>query len=148
MATVNKIAVYTYDDTAKLTFVRAVDAPGSMLPCWTLVNKAGTRLYTANAGNNTMSVFDLTDAVNPKPLQTLKLHEDGNPWDIRFDPTEKLIFLVDPRARMNVPAGAGQGLHTLLINADGTLTEPSYSPVTLPVGLNVNPFGMAVLGTT
>jgi DNA-binding beta-propeller fold protein YncE len=148
MATVHKIAVYTYDDTARLTFVRAVDAPGAMLPCWTLVNDAGTRLYTANAGNNTMSVFDLTDPLTPKPLQTLKLHDDGNPWDMRFDPTQKMVFLVDPRARMNVPPGAGQGLHTLLINPDGTLTEPSYSPVTLPVALNVNPFGMAVFATT
>jgi 6-phosphogluconolactonase (cycloisomerase 2 family) len=146
MATVNKIAVYTYDDTGRLTFVRAVDAPGAMLPCWTLVNKTGTRLYTANAGNNTMSVFDLTDPMNPKPLQNLKLHADGNPWDMRFDPTERMIFLVDPRARMNVPPGNGQGVHTLMINPDGTLTEPAYSPVTLPVGLNINPYGMAVYG--
>jgi hypothetical protein len=87
MATVNKIAVYSYDDSGKLTFVRAVNAPGAELPCWTLVNKAGTRLYTANAGNNTMSVFDLTD------------------------PTHR----------------------------------PSYSPITVPLGLNINPFGMAVL---
>jgi hypothetical protein len=93
-----------------------------------------------------MSVFDLTDPADPKPLQTLKLHGDGNPWDIRLDPTGRMIFLVDPRARMNVPVGYGQGLHTLLINTDGTLTEPSYSPVQIPVGLNVNPFGMAVLG--
>lgn len=103
MATVNKIGVYRYDDHASLTFVRAVDAPGAMLPCWTLLNQDGTRLYTANAGNNTMSVFDLTDPTNPKPLQTLHLHGDGNPWDIRMDPSGKLIFLVDPRARMNVP---------------------------------------------
>ena len=147
MATVNKIAVYRFDDAAKLTF-GAPDAPGAMLPCWTLVNKAGTRLYTANAGNNTMSVFDLTDPTDPKPIQTLKLHGDGNPWDIRFDPSGKMILLVDPRARMNVPPGGGQGLHTLLVNANGTLTEPSYSPIPIPDGLNVNPFGMAVLGGT
>jgi len=146
MATVNKIAVYRYDNRANLTFVRVVDAPGAELPCWTLLNKAGTRLYTANAGNNTMSVFDLTDPSDPKWLQTLHLHGDGNPWDMRMDPSGKMIFLIDPRARMNVPPGYGQGLHTLLINADGTLTEPSYSPITVPVGLNVNPFGMAVLG--
>jgi len=146
MATVNKIAVYSYDDSGKLTFIRAVAAPGAELPCWTLVSKLGTRLYTANAGNNTMSVFDLTDPTTPKPLQTLHLHGDGNPWDIRFDPTQRMIFLIDPRARMNVPPGHGQGLHTLLINPDGTLTEPSYSPITIPVGLNVNPFGMAVFG--
>jgi DNA-binding beta-propeller fold protein YncE len=145
MATVSKIAVYRFDATGRLTFIRAVNAPGAALPCWTLVNKGGTRLYTANAGNNTMSVFDLTDPTDPKPLQTLRLHGDGNPWDIRFDPTQQMIFLIDPRARMNVPPGSGQGLHTLLINGDGTLFEPSYSPVTVPVGLNVNPFGMAVL---
>jgi hypothetical protein len=83
---------------------------------------------------------------DPKWLQTLHLHGNGNPWDIRFDPSQKMIFLIDPRARMNVPPGYGQGLHTLMINANGTLTEPSYSPVTVPVGLNVNPFGMAVWG--
>jgi DNA-binding beta-propeller fold protein YncE len=146
MATVSKIAVYTYADTGRLAFVRAVDAPGAMLPCWTLVNRAGTRLYTANAGNNTMSVFDLSDPLTPKPMQTLKLHSDGNPWDMRFDPTERMIFLVDPRARTNVKPGNGQAVHTLMINSDGTLTEPTYSPVTLPLGLNINPYGMAVLG--
>jgi DNA-binding beta-propeller fold protein YncE len=146
MATVNKVAVYRYDDHAKLTFVRAVSAPGAVLPCWTLVNKAGTRLYTANAGNNTMSVFDLSDPTFPRALQTVHLHGDGNPWDMRFDPSQRMIFLIDPRARMNVKPGRGQGLHTLLINPDGTLREPAYSPVTVPVGLNVNPFGLATFG--
>jgi DNA-binding beta-propeller fold protein YncE len=149
MATVDKIAVYRYDNRGKLTFVSVTPPmPGAMLPCWTLVNRAGTRLYTANAGNNTMSVLDLSDPRHPKFMQTLHLHGDGNPWDIRFDPTGKMIFLIDPRARMNVPPGQGQGLHTLLIKRDGRLTEPSYSPIPVPVGLNVNPYGMAVLGGT
>jgi DNA-binding beta-propeller fold protein YncE len=116
MATVDKIAVYRYDNRGKLTFVSVTPPmPGAMLPCWTLVNRAGTRLYTANAGNNTMSVLDLSDPRHPKFMQTLHLHGNGNPWDIRFDPTGKMIFLIDPRARMNVPPGQGQGLHTLLI---------------------------------
>lgn len=148
MATVNEIAVYRYDSAGKMTFVRAVHLPGAELPCWTLVNKAGTRLYTANAGNNSMSVLDTSNPADPKFMQTLHLHANGNPWDMRFDPTGKMIFLVDPRARMNVPPGQGQGLHTLLIKPDGTLSEPSYSPVPVPDGLDVNPFGMAVLGGT
>jgi 6-phosphogluconolactonase (cycloisomerase 2 family) len=146
MATVNKIAVYRYDAAGRLTFVRAVPAPGADLPCWTLVNRTGTRLYTANAGNNTVSVFSLSDPSDPLPIQTLHLRGNGNPWDMRFDATQKIIFLIDPRARMNVPPGAGQGLHTLLVRADGALTEPTYSPVPVPVGRDVNPFGMAVFG--
>jgi hypothetical protein len=148
MATVDKIAVYSYDRTGGLSFQRSVPAPGSDLPCWLHVNAAGTRLYTANAGNNTMSVFDTTDALNPKWLQTIKLSGEGNPWNFQIDPTGKLIFLVAPRARTNVAPGQGQTVHTLVIAADGRLSEPRYSPVPLPVGLNVNPFGMAAMPTS
>ena len=146
MATVNKIAVYSYDDTGRLTFIRAVPLPGAVLPCWLHLNAAGTRLYTANAGNNTMSVLDTSNPTDPRAMQTIDLHANGNPWDFSIDPTGKLIFLIDPRARMNVPPGEGQGLHTLLINSDGTLTEPSYSPAPVPAALGQNPYGMAILG--
>jgi hypothetical protein len=145
MATINKMAVYTYDDQGKLTFVKVVPNQGGELPCWTLVNKAGTRVYTDNAGNNTMTVYDTTDPMNPKQIQVLKLKNDGNPWDVRFDPTERYIFMVDPRARDNVKPGHGQEVHSLTVGPDGTLTEPT-DPVTIPVKLNTNPIGMAVAG--
>jgi len=148
MATVDKIAVYTYDRNGALRFERSVEAPGSDLPCWTHVNAAGTRLYTANAGNNTMSVFDTSDALHPKWIQTIKLKGEGNPWNFQIDPSGKMIFLIDPRARTNVAPGQGQAVHTLVIASDGRLSEPSYSPVVLPVGLNVNPFGLAVMSTS
>jgi len=112
------------------------------------VNAAGTRLYTANAGNNTMSVLDTSDALHPKWIQTIKLSGEGNPWNFQIDPSGKMIFLIDPRARMNVAPGEGQTVHTLVIASDGRLSEPSYSPVVLPVGLNVNPFGLAVMATS
>jgi DNA-binding beta-propeller fold protein YncE len=148
MATVDKIAVYTYDRNGALRFERSVEAPGSDLPCWTHVNAAGTRLYTANAGNNTMSVFDTGDALHPKWIQTIKLNGEGNPWNFQIDPSGKLIFLVDPRSRANVAPGRGQAVHTLVIAPDGRLSEPGYSPVVLPVALNVNPFGLAVMPTS
>ena len=89
MATINKMAVFRYDDQARLTFVKAVPNQGGELPCWTLVNKAGTRIYTDNAANNTMTVYDITDPLNPKQIQVLKLKNDGNLWDVRFDSERK-----------------------------------------------------------
>lgn len=145
MATVSQMAVFRYDDQARLTFLKAVPNPGSSLPCWTLVNKAGTRIYTDNAGNNTMSVFDISDPVNPRQIQLVKLKNSGNPWDLSFDPTGQFIFMVDPRARTNVKAGDGNEVHTLLIGPDGTLTEPDYSPVSMPVPRNTNPIGVVVV---
>jgi hypothetical protein len=49
---------------------------------------------------------------------------------------------------MNVAPGEGQAVHTLVIGSDGRLSEPSYSPLALPVGLDVNPFGLAVTSTS
>jgi 6-phosphogluconolactonase (cycloisomerase 2 family) len=145
MATIGKMAVYRYDDQGKLTFLKVADNPGAMLPCWTLVNKAGTRVYTDNAGDNTMSVYDTSDPLNPKVIQRLKLKNNGNPWDVRFDPTEKYIFMVDPRARDNVKPGEGQEVHALTVGPDGKLAETT-APAPIPVELGVNPIGIAVAG--
>jgi DNA-binding beta-propeller fold protein YncE len=145
LATIGKMGVYRYDDSARLTFVKAVPDTGAMLNCWTLVNKGGSRVYTADAGNNTVGVFDTSDPLNPKQIQLLHLKGNGNPWDIRLDPTGKFIFLDDPRARMNVAPGQGNEIHTLLVGADGKVTEAPSSPASIPVPLNVNPIGMAVV---
>jgi DNA-binding beta-propeller fold protein YncE len=142
-----QLAVFQYDDSGRLRFVRAVADPGAYLPCWSALNAAGTRLYTDNAGNNTMSVFDLSDPLNPRQLQVVTLKNGGNPWDLHLDPTGRFIFVLDPRDRQDlVTPGSGNELHTLVVNADGTLTEAAYSPVPIPVPLNTNPIGLAVSG--
>lgn len=145
MATIAQMAIYTYDASARLSFVKVVPNPGAMLPCWTLISSDGTRIYTDNAGNNTMSVYDNLDPLNPRQIQLLTLKGDGNPWDLHLDPTGRFIFMVDPRARMNVKAGDGNQVHTLLVAPDGRLSEPGYSPVSIPVALDVNPIGLAVV---
>ena len=79
MATVHQMGIFTYDNSARLTFVKGVQNNGGDLPCWTLINKQGTRLYTDNAGNNSMTVYDITDPMNPKQIQLLKLKGTGTP---------------------------------------------------------------------
>jgi hypothetical protein len=64
---------------------------------------------------------------------------------VRFDPTEKYVFMVDPRARDNVKPGEGQEVHALTVDPDGRLTETT-APAPIPVELNVNPIGIAVAG--
>ena len=118
---------------------------GGDLPCWTLLNKDGSRLYTDNAGNNTMTVYDTSDALNPRQLQVLRLKGQGNPWDLQLDPSGKYVFMVDPRATTSVKPGQGQEVHSLAVAADGTLSEPT-APAPIPVRLGVNPIGVAVVG--
>ncbi len=64
----NEVAAYSYDSNGLLTFVRAVSDSGAG-PCWAIVNHAGTRLYATNTGDNSVAVYDLTDALNPVQIQ-------------------------------------------------------------------------------
>jgi 6-phosphogluconolactonase (cycloisomerase 2 family) len=145
LATIGKMAVYRYDDDGKLTFLKAAPNPGAKLPCWTLVNKDGSRVYTDNAGNNTMSVYDTSDPLDPKRIQRLKLKGGGNPWDVRLEPDGRHIFMVDPRATTETKPGEGNEIHTLVVQSDGRLHEARTSPVPIPVPLNTNPVGLAVV---
>jgi DNA-binding beta-propeller fold protein YncE len=146
LANLSETIVYRWDDRARLTFVRALRNPHSLLPCWTHVNASGTRMYTGNAGSDNLSVFDLThDPTNPQEIQSVRLNAPGNPWNFQIDPTGRVIFLLDMRAVRQIPAGRGNQLHALRIAADGRLTEERSSPVKIPVPIGTNPIGLAVV---
>ncbi len=123
LANLSETIVYRWDDQARLTFVRALEDPGSFLPCWTHVNAQGTRMYTGNAGSDNLTVYDIAgDPVNPRALQSVRLNTPGNPWNFQIDPTGRVIFLLDMRAVRQIPAGRGNQIHALRISASGRLT--------------------------
>jgi 6-phosphogluconolactonase (cycloisomerase 2 family) len=146
LANVSRTIVYRWNDQARLTFVRAIPNPGSYLPCWTHVNRAGTRMYTGNAGSDNLSVFDISrDPTDPREIQSVRLDGPGNPWNFEIDPSGHVIFLLDMRATTAIPAGQGNDLHVLRIGAGGRLTEEPSSPVKIPVRVGTNPIGLAVV---
>ena len=146
VANLRRLVVYSYDDRGRLTFVKQMHNNGAILPCWTEMSKDRRFLYTGNAGNNTISVFDIhTDPRNPRQIQNFKLQGGGNPWNFELDPSGKYFFLVNIRSADFVPRGDGNNLHTLAIGANGKLSEPPYSPVPLPVAIDTNPWGIAIV---
>jgi hypothetical protein len=141
------IVAYSYDASGNLTFESQRMDPGAFLPCWSVINRAGTRLYFANAATGNISVWDIgAKPDRPRLLQTAALRGGGNPWNLQLSPDGKFLFIITPRqVRSLVPAGQGQLLHSLSVAPDGKLTERPDSPVTLPVALGTNPFGLAVV---
>jgi 6-phosphogluconolactonase (cycloisomerase 2 family) len=147
-----QLAVYSFDTLGQLTFLRAVPNAGKAA-CWIAINNAGTRLYTSNAISGDISVFDIgTDATNPRQIQTLSItaiagsaNVNGNPWHLSLDPANQFLYVLTPRDLAITPAGQGNTLHVLQVNADGTLTEVSNSLITINVPVGTNPQGMAVL---
>jgi 6-phosphogluconolactonase (cycloisomerase 2 family) len=146
VANLRKLVVYRYDASGRLAYVSSQLNKGTFLPCWTEINQAGTRLYTGNAGSQNISVFDIaTDPRHPRQIQRVKLHGLGLPWNFQLDPSGRYLFMLNMRAVSDVPPGRGNTLHSLAIGADGRLKELASSPVPIPVPLNTNPWGMAVV---
>jgi 6-phosphogluconolactonase (cycloisomerase 2 family) len=146
VANLRKLVVYEYDPSGRLSYVSSQVNKGTVLPCWTQINRAGTRLYTGNAGSDNISVFDIAkDPRNPVQIQRVKLHGAGFPWNFQIDPTGRHLFIVNMRAVAALPPGKGNTLHSFDIAADGTLKEVASSPVPIPVPLGTNPWGMALV---
>jgi 6-phosphogluconolactonase (cycloisomerase 2 family) len=146
VANLDETIVYRWNDQARLTFVRAISNPGSFLPCWTHVNAAGTRMYSGNAGSDSLTVFDIShNPTDPRPIQSVALDRPGDPWNFEIDPTGHVIFLLDMRATRQVPAGKGNQLHALRIGPTGLLTEERSSPVKIPVPVGTNPVGLVIV---
>ena len=138
---ISRVGVYQYDAVGGLTFLRTVADSGAAV-CWLTVNKAGTRLYASNTGDNSISVFDLTDPSTPVEIQHVKLNGVGSSFQFALSTDGQFLHVIDQRAGASVPLGQGNSLHVLLVNPDGTLSEVASSPTTLTLPAGTRPQGV------
>jgi hypothetical protein len=143
---INEVAVYTYDERGRLSFVRTVPDSGAA-PCWAVVNHAGTRLYVTNTGDNSVEVYDLSDALNPVDIQHFVMaNTTGAPFSTVINDSDQWLYVSSEQGSATATT-AGNSFHTLKISEDGTLTEP-FPPTVLPIGgtVAVQAQGITVVG--
>jgi 6-phosphogluconolactonase (cycloisomerase 2 family) len=143
---INEVAVYTYDGRGNLSFVRAVADSGAA-PCWAVVNRAGTRLYATNTGDNSIEVYDLTDPFNPVDIQHFVMEgTTGAPFSTVLDESDHWLYVSSEQSTATATTAAN-AFHTVKVGADGMLTEP-FLPTVLPIGgsVPVQAQGITVVG--
>ena len=139
------LAVYTFDSTGHLEFVRTVPNSGKAI-CWIRSNATGTRLYTANTGDNSISVYDTALPLEPVEIQHLVLKGLGNALQLTLDPRGDFLYVVTQRASKSIPLGEGNTLHVLRIHTGtGKVSEEDTSIVKLPVPRGTRPQGVAAV---
>ena len=144
---ISEVAVYRYDERGVLSFVRTVADSGAA-PCWAIVNHPGTRLYATNTGDNSVSVYDLTDPLDPVEIQHFVMDATtGAAFSTVIDQSDEFIY-VSSELSSSTATPAANAFHTLKVAPDGTLTEP-FSPTVLPIGgsVPVRAQGISVFGT-
>jgi 6-phosphogluconolactonase (cycloisomerase 2 family) len=126
--------------------------------CCVRTNTTGDHLYVLNADENSVSVYNATNAAAPVSLQTLWLKNTGPTYTI-FDggytcttsgcmsmslsSNGKFLYVVSQHTNPDFNVGNYNYLHVLSVNPDGTLEEQE-EPIQLPVQNTVRPRGVAV----
>jgi 6-phosphogluconolactonase (cycloisomerase 2 family) len=129
-ASVNKVGVYTWGVDGVPIFQHSVPNSGQTI-CWLRSNSTGTRLYTTNSASLNISVYDTTDAANPKEIQVQPSAGLGQPFQLEVDSSDRFIYVASQRSEHN---GSGNALHVFAVSPDdGTLSEVPSSPVPITV---------------
>jgi 6-phosphogluconolactonase (cycloisomerase 2 family) len=151
----NRLAVYTYDEDGRLNFVADAPSPG-LATCWMTIGKGAKFLYSSEAAGNTVGVWNIEDPLAPFNIQEVPLRLVGTPppaippavfstinFQLSVDPSGKFLYVTSHAAALTDYPG-GNVVHVLQIQADGTVVEPAFSPVLIPVPGNVHPTGNAI----
>ena len=110
--------------------------------CWIRSNKEGTRLYTSNTADPSISVYDTSDdASEPIEIQRVMLKGQSNAYQITLDPSEDWFYVVSQRNSADLPSTAN-ALHVFSVNEDGMLSEVATSPTPLKVPASSRPQGV------
>lgn len=127
------LGVYSFDSAGVISFVTAVPNEGIDI-CWLRTNAAGTRLYSSESVTNSLTVYDITDSLNPVQLQHFFLNApEGFVINIELDPAETFLYAL-----------AGHDIHILNVDAAGLLSE-TVAPAVIPTSSGDTPMGLAVI---
>ncbi len=161
----SEVAVFTYDETGRLTFVGATvpNDQGGAAPCWVAVSPDGKFLYTGDTGTDSVGVYSLADPLHPVQVQEFflggPLTPPGSPpgtqrqttvFHVAVDPSGHFLYAVGQNTSATGTFSEGNQLHVLAIGRDGTLSEPAGPAVFTAFGVpgNAHPQGIAVVPRT
>jgi len=142
--------------TGALTHAGDADArPGCSRFC---SDKANYRLFTANTTENSVSMFDINNAREPRKLGDLTLKQCGPVYNTQYygastssscvslatSSNDQLLYIVSQHTNPDLSIGNYNYLHVLHIASDAGLQELD-EPVQLAVPNDFRPRGLAVL---
>ena len=150
-ATTEQLGVYRWDDFGRLSFLRTATNSGQAI-CWLRLDKQGRRLYTVNAADSSISVYDTSAPEQPVEIQHLVLTQaSGIATQFELSPDGTVLYVLEiGESRPDFVAGVLQvfpsQLRVFAIDqASGTITEVLSARLTLDLPGNTIPQGVATL---
>ena len=139
----NLVATYRYDALGHLTLVGTSPDSGQAL-CWLRTSRDGRFLYASNTGDQSISVFDLSNPARPVEIQHVVAGGVGGFNQFSLDPDENFLYVLQEE---NSPASADKSNKVYAYkveHATGRLTFLANLTVSLPVPSQTRTVGLAI----
>ncbi len=135
---IHVIEIYTYNTLGALAYHGSVNNPGQGVG-WLAVSSGGYRLYTAESGSNSVTMYDLTESKYLKPvvLQHLALKPGGTPANIKVSAGNTFVYVLGLDE-------TGSGSSYVHVVATGNELSETSTPVAIPEPLGEIPEGIAI----
>ena len=139
----SEVGVYTVGRGGQLQFVNKATNSGIAV-CWLRASNDGRFLYTSNTGDNSMSVYDLSNPAMPVEIQHLVIGGSGGLEQLSLTPDQHFLYVLQQE---NSAASVGLSNVVYVLQVDGTtgmLTLLSQFTTQLSLPPNTRPFGIAI----
>lgn len=143
LVTENLLATYRYNEFGRLDLVGTSPDSGQGL-CWLRTSRDGRTLYASNTGDQSISVFDLSDPSHPVEIQHVVAGGVGGFNQFSVDPDGNFLYVLQEE---NSPASAGKSNKVYAYKVDhatGRLAFLSNLTVSLPVPAQTRTVGLAI----
>jgi 6-phosphogluconolactonase (cycloisomerase 2 family) len=142
--TASKLGIYSVNRNGSLQFLRTVPNSGKAI-CWLRSNDSGTKLYTSNSADHSISVYDTSSPETPVEIQKLVVNAQSGLFQLSLDPTDSLLYVIEQRDAATIAQGQGSAIHVLKIDApSGMISELNDREVVLNLPGDTRPEGIAV----
>jgi 6-phosphogluconolactonase (cycloisomerase 2 family) len=152
-----KVGVFNIDQSTGALSLQTTVAAGKAA-CWIRTNDSGNRMYVLNSGDNTVQVYDSSNASAPTSIQVLELKNSGptypgpggvpfktsEAFSLHFSTDENTLYVVSQHTNPDFTIGNFNYLHKLEVSDNGMLTE-SGEAIQLPVANTLRPKGTVVI---
>ena len=140
---INRIGVYRYGPLGALDYVGSASDSGAA-PCWLRTSSDGRFLYASNTGDQSISVYDVTNPAKPTEIEHLHADGVGGYEQFSLDPTGTLLYVLEQENSAAV-RGQSNKIHVFSVDrSTGLVAAIDTDTISLPIPAGNRPIGLVI----
>ena len=119
-------------------------ADSGAAPCWLRTSSDGRFLYASNTGDQSISVYDVTNPAKPTEIEHLHADGVGGYEQFSLDPSGTLLYVLE-QENSAASRGLSNKIHVFSVDrSTGLIAAIAADTISLPVPAGNRPIGLVI----